>query len=59
MRYDFVSDNAAAMAPEALDALVRANAGFAKSYGADAVTARTAELVRQRFDADAEVRFVM
>ncbi len=59
MRYDFVSDNAAAMAPEALDALVRANSGFAKSYGADEVTARTAELVRQRFDADAEVRFVM
>ena len=59
MRYDFVSDNAAAMAPEAVDALIRANAGFAKSYGADEVTARAAEEVRRRFDADAEVRFVM
>ncbi|MBX7250029.1 MAG: low specificity L-threonine aldolase [Caulobacteraceae bacterium] len=58
MRYDFVSDNAAAMAPEALEALVRANAGFARSYGADAVTARAADQIRRRFDADAEVRFV-
>jgi threonine aldolase len=59
MRYDFASDNTAAMAPEALDALVRANAGFAKSYGADEITARCADEVRKRFDADAEVRFVM
>ena len=46
------------MAPEALDALVRANTGFAKSYGGDEVTARAADEVRKRFDADAEVRFV-
>ena len=58
MRSNFISDNAAAMAPEALDALVRANTGFAKSYGADEVTARAADEVRRRFDADAEVRFV-
>lgn len=58
MRADFISDNAAAMAPEALDALVRANTGFARSYGADEVTARAADEVRRRFDADAEVRFV-
>lgn len=58
MRSDFISDNAAAMAPEALNALVAANAGFARSYGADEVTARAAEAVRARFDADAEVRFV-
>lgn len=58
MRADFISDNAAAMAPEALDALVRANAGFARSYGADEVSARAADEVRRRFDADAEVRFV-
>jgi len=58
MRSNFISDNAAAMAPEALEALVRANTGFAKSYGADEVTARAADEVRKRFDADAEVRFV-
>ena len=58
MRYDFASDNTAAMAPEALDALVAANSGFARSYGADEVSARCADLIRQRFDADAEVRFV-
>jgi threonine aldolase len=58
MRSDFISDNAAAMAPEALDALIAANQGFAKSYGADEITARAAEHVRQRFGADAEVRFV-
>ncbi|HYE41918.1 MAG TPA: beta-eliminating lyase-related protein [Caulobacteraceae bacterium] len=58
MRYDFASDNTAGFAPEALDALVRANAGFARSYGADEVSARAADQIRRRFDADAEVRFV-
>ena len=58
MRYDFASDNTAGFAPEALDALIRANGGFARSYGADEVSARAADLIRQRFDADAEVRFV-
>jgi len=58
MRSDFISDNAAAMAPEALEALVAANSGFARSYGGDEVTARAADAVRARFDADAEVRFL-
>jgi threonine aldolase len=58
MRYDFGSDNTAGMAPAALQALVEANAGYARAYGADDVTARAAELIRQRLDADAEVRFV-
>ncbi len=58
MRYDFASDNTAAMAPEALEGLARANGGFARAYGADEVTGRAADLVRERFDADAEVRFV-
>ncbi|MBC6980997.1 beta-eliminating lyase-related protein [Caulobacter sp. 17J80-11] len=58
MRYDFASDNTAGMAPEALDALVRANAGFQRAYGADDHTARAADLIRQKLDADAEVRFV-
>lgn len=58
MRYDFASDNTAAMAPEALDALARANAGFQRAYGADEITARTADLLRERLQADAEIRFL-
>jgi len=58
MRYDFGSDNTAGMAPAALEALIAANDGYARAYGADEVTARAADLIRQRLDADAEVRFV-
>ncbi len=58
MRYDFGSDNTAGMAPAALQALVEANAGYARAYGADDATARAAQLIRERLDADAEVRFV-
>jgi threonine aldolase len=57
-RYDFASDNAAPVAPEAMAALAAANAGFAPGYGSDAVTARAADLLRAWLDADAEVRFV-
>ena len=56
-RYDFASDNVAGAMPEALDALVAANAGFASGYGADHVSARAADLIRARLDADVEVRF--
>lgn len=58
MRYDFGSDNTAGMAPAALDALVRANDGYARAYGADELTARAADQIRRRLDADAEIRFV-
>ena len=57
-RYDFVSDNTAPAAPEAMAALVAANAGYVASYGGDPFTARAADLIRQLLDADAEVRFV-
>jgi len=57
-RYDFASDNTAPAAPEALEALVAANTGYASGYGTDPVTARAADLVRELLDADAEVRFV-
>lgn len=56
-RYDFASDNVAGAMPEALDALVAANVGFASGYGADQVSARAADLIRARLDADVEVRF--
>lgn len=58
MRYDFGSDNTAGMAPAALGALVAANEGYARAYGADELTARAADLIRARLDADAEIRFV-
>ena len=58
MRYDFGSDNTAGMALSAIEGLVRANKGFVRAYGADEVTARAADQIRQRLDADAEVRFV-
>jgi len=58
VRYDFASDNTAGMAPSALAALNAANADFARAYGADDVTARAADQIRARLDADAEVRFV-
>lgn len=58
MRYDFGSDNTAGMAPAALRAFVDANEGYARAYGADDVTARAADQIRRRLDADAEIRFV-
>lgn len=58
MRYDFGSDNTAGMAPAALDAIIAANSGAIPSYGADEITARAADQIRRRLDADAEVRFV-
>ena len=58
MRQDFASDNTAGMAPDALRALQAANDGFSRAYGADDVTARAADMIRARLDADAEVRFI-
>ncbi|MGV3579806.1 threonine aldolase family protein [Brevundimonas sp.] len=58
MRYDFGSDNTAGMQPAALQALIAANEGYARAYGADDITARAADQIRQRLDADAEIRFV-
>jgi threonine aldolase len=58
LRYDFASDNVAGAMPEAIEALVAANGGYAAGYGADHVGRRAADLIRQMLDADAEVRFV-
>lgn len=46
------------MAPEALAALAEANAGFMRSYGSDDVSRRAADEIRQRLDADADIRFL-
>lgn len=58
LRNDFASDNTAAIAPEAMRALIEANSGFEVAYGADRTTARAADLVRTWLDADAPVHFV-
>ena len=58
LRYDFMSDNTAPAAPEAMAAVLAANEGFVRSYGEDPVTARAGDLVRGLLDTDAEVRFV-
>ncbi len=57
-RYDFVSDNTAPAAPEAMQAIIEANSGYTAGYGVDEVTAQAADYVRAFLDADAEVRFV-
>ncbi len=57
-RYQFASDNTAAVAPEAWAALVRANTEAVASYGDDKWTARASELVREIFEKDCDVFFV-
>jgi len=59
LRYDFASDNASGVAPEAIEAFLRANVGNVDSYGADDITARAADQIRAYLDADAEVRFTV
>jgi len=55
----FASDNTAGVCPEAWDAMARANADYAASYGNDAWTERAADLLRELFEApEAEVFFV-
>ena len=49
----FASDNSAPALPEALEAIAAANTGHVVSYGADPVTARLAERVREHFGAGA------
>ena len=44
------SDNAAAVAPEILEAVAAANSGSALAYGDDAVTVRLEEVVRDVFE---------
>jgi threonine aldolase len=58
MHMDFASDNAAGVAPVILDALVRANAGFAIAYGHDALTRRLERRFSELFERDAAVFLV-
>ncbi|MFE3838631.1 threonine aldolase family protein [Pseudogemmobacter sonorensis] len=55
----FASDTGSGAAPEVMAALLRANEGYARSYGADPLTARSRELIREIFEApEAEVHLV-
>jgi threonine aldolase len=54
---EFASDNWSGLCPEALEYLVRANAGSAPAYGFDEWTARAADAIRALFEHDAEVFF--
>ncbi|MEW6754377.1 MAG: low specificity L-threonine aldolase [Candidatus Latescibacterota bacterium] len=54
----FASDNYAGICPEALEALLAANAGHASSYGNDDWTAEACDAFRELFGAHCEVFFV-
>ncbi len=54
----FASDNYAGICPEALAAMVEANAGHATAYGEDPWTAKAADAFRDLFETDCDVFFV-
>lgn len=54
----FASDNYAGICPEALQAMLEANAGHEVSYGDDAWTAKASDLIREIFEINCEVFFV-
>src|SRR5262245_7546703 len=58
MHMEFASDNAAGVAPAILDALVRANTGFAIAYGDDALTRRLERQFSEVFERDVAVFLV-
>jgi threonine aldolase len=57
-RYQFASDNYAAVCPEAWAAMAEVNSGSAPAYGTDPWTARACDLLREFFAADCQVFFV-
>jgi threonine aldolase len=57
-RFEFASDNTAAICPPAWQALVEANAEAEVSYGEDKWTRRVGERVREIFETDCEVFLV-
>ena len=57
-RFEFASDNTAAICPEAWSALAEANAEGAASYGDDKWTQRVSDRVREIFETDCAVFFV-
>jgi threonine aldolase len=58
IRYDFASDNTAAICPEAWIALEQANTNHVPAYGDDEWTAEVCGRVREIFEVDCDVYFV-
>jgi len=54
----FASDNYAGICPEALDALLTANAGHSPAYGDDEWTRRVSDRLRELFATDCDIYFV-
>jgi len=54
----FASDNYAGICPEAMAAMIEANAGHQVSYGDDSWTEKASNLLREIFETDCEVFFV-
>jgi threonine aldolase len=52
---NFASDNTAGISPQIMAAITQANSGFAASYGADPLTARLADMMRDIFETDVTV----
>src|SRR5437660_4484219 len=57
-RYEFASDNTAAICPEAWAALEEANADAVASYGDDRWTARVCDRIREIFETDCDLYLV-
>jgi threonine aldolase len=55
---EFASDNAAGVAPAVIDALIRANTGFAIGYGDDALTRRIEHRFSELFEREVAVFLV-
>src|SRR6476660_2968552 len=58
-RHELASDNVAPICPEAWAALREANAHFAPSYGEDRWTAQACDRIREIFETDCDVYFVL
>lgn len=59
LKWQFASDNTAGACPEALQAMVDANAGFALSYGNDDCTREVCDHLRELFETDCDIYFVL
>jgi threonine aldolase len=55
----FTSDNSGPAHPRVMDALLRANAGYAAGYGADAIMARVTDRIREIFEAPEAAVFLV
>ena len=57
-KISFASDNTAAVHPRVMDAVLKANKGYAKPYGDDEHTIKAKRLVKEQFGCDPDIYFV-